>query len=49
MAQKISLGINIPIKIKQPKKLKQLNSHYCELQDLPVFPKQKQQALCLYF
>ena len=23
---KISLGINIPIKIKQPKKLKQLNS-----------------------
>lgn len=41
---KISLGINIPIKIKQPKKLNQLNSHYCELQDLPVFPKQKQQG-----
>jgi len=38
---KISLGINIPIKIKQPKKLNQLNSHYCELQDLPEFPKQK--------
>lgn len=28
---KISLGINSPIKIKQPKKLKQLNSLYCEL------------------
>lgn len=43
---KINLGINIPITIKQPQKLRQLNSCDCELWDLLEFPKH---GLFLYF